>query len=126
LLVQARHAKLSLLAPRKKTSGGTSPRTSAREFAVVLEDVRSQFKVFGEAFLGLRDQMTAGFEQVDRRFEQVDGEIGLLKAAVIEQSRELREIRVAVSRLEDKVDKKVDRVEVEAIVEEVLARPRPH
>jgi chromosome segregation ATPase len=56
----------------------------------------------------LDDKVTAGFAQVDLRFERVEHEVGLLKVAVIEQGRELK--------------KKVDRDEVEAIVERVVAR----
>ena len=115
----------------------------AEGVSVVLEDMRSQFKVFGEALQGfreefssglqgLREEVSAGFEQVARRFEQVDHrfegidrelghlkrEVVLVKATVIDTSREVREIRGAL-------EKKVDRDEVEAIVERVIARPRP-
>jgi predicted RNase H-like nuclease (RuvC/YqgF family) len=60
---------------------------------------------------GLRHDMEAGFEQVDRRFDR-------LEAAVLEHTRELKELRVAV-------DRKVDRDQVEGIVERVIAGTSP-
>jgi hypothetical protein len=123
------------VASRKKRPTVRSP-TLARGFSVVVEELRLQFKVFGEALGALRDEVAAGFEQVDRRFEQVDhrlgkveGEVGflrkelvLVKTVVVEHSGELKEIRGAVARLEQKVDKKVDREQVVAMIERVVAR----
>ena len=137
------------MAARKKSL--VEPRASAgdREFTVVLEDLRSQFKVFGEA-------MASGFARVDRRldgmdhrldgmnhrldgtdhrldgmdhrldgmdprFDHLDREMGLVKSAVLAHSHELKEIRGAIERIERT---KVDRDEVEAIAERVIARSR--
>jgi len=118
-----------------------------RAFAVAVEQLRGDFKVFGEALGGLRQhvdeelgglrqQMTEGFAAVDRRFEAVDrrfervehdlgdvkrelGEVkvdlGLVKSAAMTHTRELREIRSALGN-------KVERGEVEAIVEHAVAR----
>jgi hypothetical protein len=101
-----------------------------RAFAVVVETLRGDFKVFGEALSGFRAEVRADFERVDREFislrtevqslrtevhagfERVDRELGLVKSAVLEHGRQLREIR----------DRKVDRDEVEGIVQGVLAR----
>jgi hypothetical protein len=91
----------------------------------------------------LRQEMLAGFaevhrrfqevdrrfQEVDRRFEAVDGrfdrvehdiaeirqDVGLVKIAVLDHARELKEVRVAL-------EKKVDRDEVEGIVHRVIAR----
>ena len=78
-------------------------------FTVVLEDIRSQFRVFGEALQGIRETMDARFGAVDSRFdavdrrfdavERADGELALVKVAVLENTRELKELRGAVSRL---------------------------
>jgi archaellum component FlaC len=62
---------------RKKTTARSSAGAARRApgsqaFTVVLEEVRSQFKVFGEALESLSEKVDRGFEQVDRRFEQVD------------------------------------------------------
>ena len=53
-----------------------------------------------------------------------DRELGLVKATIIEHGGELREIRGSLKRVEDGMVRKVDRDEVEAIVERVVARPR--
>lgn len=105
----------------------------AGAFAVVLETLRGDFKVFGEALAdvkaevhdvrvdvrNLRAETQAGFERVDRGIADVKREIadvkvdlGLVKSAVLEHGRELRDIR----------DRKVGRDEVEGIVQGVLAR----
>ena len=132
---------------------------SDRGTAILVEDMRAQFRVFGEALEGLRDQVVSGFDQVRQRFdgvdarfdridrrldgmdtrfdgvdarfdridrrldgmdtrfdgvdarlERVDREIGLLKSAVLENTRE---IRAEVRRLDDR---KVDREEIDAII----------
>jgi methyl-accepting chemotaxis protein len=118
--------------PPKSTS------SDARAFAVVLEEIRAQNKVFGEGQQLLREQMAAGFEEVNRRFEQVDDrfqqvdrhfehieqdvaelrqDVGLVKIAVLEHSRGLKEIRVGL-------DKKVDRDEAEEMVQRVVSSGR--
>ena len=121
--------------------GPPKPRPDgARAFAVVVEQLRGEFKGFGEALGGLREetigaigglrqQMTDGFAAVDRRFERVEHELdevkrdlgelkvdlSLVKSAATTHSRELREIRSALGN-------KVERGEVEAIVEHAVAR----
>jgi hypothetical protein len=66
--------------------------------------------------------MTDGFAAVDRRFERVDRDLvevkvdlALVKSAVTMHTRELRETRGALGN-------KVERGEVEAIVEHTAAR----
>ena len=103
------------MAARKKKPSGLAS-AGAHEFAVVIEEIRGQFKVFGEALHGFRDSVDQRFEridqrferidqrfdQVDRRFDRVDQDIALLKSAVLEHGRELKEIRAELV-------KKVDR-----------------
>jgi chromosome segregation ATPase len=135
---------------RKKRPMKPDPMGAA--FVVVLEDLSSKFNVFGEALQGFRDEVTQQFEQIDRRFEQVDRRfeqidsrfeqidsrfeqadcrVGRLELAVLENSRGIREIRgelgdvrATVTRIESALAAKVDRQEVEAIVERALARQR--
>jgi chromosome segregation ATPase len=130
------------MAGRKSGPSVPAP-DGARAFTVVLEQLRGEFKVFGEALDGLRQHMTDRFDAVDRRFDAVDrrfervehelgevkqdlGEVqrdlaevkvdlGLVKSAATTHSRELREIRGALGN-------KVERGEVEAIVEHVVVR----
>jgi hypothetical protein len=142
-----------MMADRKK-GPPMPPPDGERAFAVVVEQLRGEFKVFGEALGGfrqqfgeelggLRQQMTDGFERVDRELGEVKrdldevkldlgdvkrdlgevkrdlGEVkvdlGLVKSAVTTHTRELREIRGALGN-------KVERGEVEAIVEHAVAR----
>jgi uncharacterized protein YggE len=72
---------------------------------------------------------------MDARLDRTDGGLSLVKAAVTENARELREVRStlaehgvelrelrgAVLRIEGALDAKVNRDEVEAIVERALA-----
>jgi hypothetical protein len=95
----------------------------ARAFTIVLEEIRAQNKGFGEgqellreSHELLREEMRAGFAEVDRRFEHVDRrfdrieqDVGLVKIAVLDHARELKEIRVALGN-------KVDRHELETLV----------
>jgi chromosome segregation ATPase len=163
---------------KKKTPSSHSDGGSGEAFVVVLEDIRSQFRVFGESLQGLREHMDDRFEAVDRRFEAVDkrfdevdrrfeavdkrfdevdkrfeavdkrfdevdkrfdrlegrvgrgeGDLALVKTAVLENSRtladhgrELREIRAVVTASAVRLDEKVSRVEVEDIVERAIAK----
>ena len=139
------------MAVRKKKGTRARASASARGVGVVLEDLRSQFKVFGEALQGTREQMTSefaavraemtsesaaaraetatGFAQVDREIGHLKTDLGFVKRAVTGHSRELREIRVelketkaAVVRIEGALARKVDRDELEAIVQRARER----
>jgi hypothetical protein len=111
-----------VVAAKKKTSVRVT-QPNGHAFTVVLEDLRSQFRVFGEALQGLQqnmaqqfaemnarfEQIDARFEQIDARFDRVEADIGVMKLAILENTRELadhgrqlREIRVA---LDNKVDR---------------------
>jgi hypothetical protein len=125
-----------MMAGRKKSSP-VSPPDGARAFAVVVEQLRGEFKVFGEALGGLRQQVTEEIgglrqqvteeigglrQEMNDRFDRVEHELGevkvdlaLVKSAVTTHTRELREIRSALGN-------KVERGEVEAIVEHAVAR----
>jgi hypothetical protein len=86
-----------------------------RAFAVALESVRGDLRVVGEALQaqgdalqGFREEVGARFDEVDAQFRQVgahfnrvDTDLGLLKSAVIENTRELRQVRAV---LDAKVD----------------------
>jgi archaellum component FlaC len=116
----------------------------------VVEQLRGEFRVFGEALGGLRQQMNDRFERVEhelgevkrdvgevkrdldevkrdvgevkrdlgevqRELVEVKVDLGLVKSAATTHTRELREIRSALGN-------KVERGEVEAIVEHAVAR----
>jgi len=132
--------KKKMPARKKAGKGGAEPPDSGSrdQYTVVLEDLRSQFKVFGEGLRAvdekvdrLDQRVTSGFERVDRELGLVkvaigdhDRQLGLVKAAIVDNSAEVREIRASLKRVEDGMAKKVDREEVEAIVERAVARPR--
>lgn len=107
---------------KKRTTAGRAPKATAEsQFTLVLEDLRGQFKVFGEALEGLREHIDRRFEQVDKRFEQVDRrfeladkrfdsierQLGLLTDAVRTHSKELQGI---VTRLDDH-DRRIGKLE---------------
>ncbi len=137
-----------MAARRKRSDRDASG--SWRAVGVLLEDMRGQFRAFGEALSVLDDKvtaldgkvaaldgkvaaldgkvaaldgkvaaldsrvtaldvrMTAGFARVDQRLDRVEHELGLVKSAVLEHGRLLKQ--------------KVNRDEVEAIVERAIAR----
>ena len=108
------------MAARKKSP--TKAASANAAFVVVLEDLNAKLNVFGEALQGFRDEVAKQFEQVDRGF-------GRVELAVLENSREIREVRgelgevrATVTRIESALAAKVDREEVEPMVERVLAR----
>ena len=101
----------------KKRTGGASTIPDAHGFTVVLEDLRGQFQVFGEALQGLRDR-------VEARFASVDRELGLVTSVLLEHGRQLTEIRQSVETIETNLDAKVDRTEVVTIVEGGLSKLR--
>jgi chromosome segregation ATPase len=81
-----------------------------------LGGLRHEMGVLRDELGGLREEMRAGFAQVDRRFEHVDRrldrleqDVGLVKIAVVDHSRDLKEIRAALGN-------KVDRHELETLV----------
>jgi septal ring factor EnvC (AmiA/AmiB activator) len=128
---------------KKETGESRAAGPNAQAFTVVLEDLRGQFSVFGESLHGLRQEMERRFDVVDQRFEavdrrfdamdrrsdamdqrfgRVDRDLGLLKTAVLDNSRELKAVGQAVAAMAGALDEKVDRAEVEEIVERVLDR----
>ena len=101
-------------------------RPTLHEVAVLLETMRGEnrkavqivdarLQSFREEFQTFREDVDASFQKVDTRFDRVEHDIVLIKDAVIETTRELKRNWVAV-------DKKVDRDEVEGIVEGVVHR----
>jgi hypothetical protein len=95
----------------------------------------------------LRDEMRAGFDASNRRTERVEGtlagvekklegvegrlgrvehEVVLLKDAVLEHGRELKKHGRQLEELRSAVDKKVDRAEVEGIVQRAVGGSGTH
>jgi hypothetical protein len=126
------------MAKKKTAESRAAPQAApdAQTFTVVREDLRGQFSVFGESLQGLRQEMERRFDVVDQRFEQVDcrldamdlrfrrvdGDLGLLKAAALDNSRELKAVGQAVAAMAGVLDEKVGRADVEEIVERALEK----
>ncbi len=72
--------------PNKKSQNGHA-------FTVVLEEMRGQFRVFGEALSGLREEMNRRFDRVEGDIGVMKTDVGLLKTAVVEHGRQLKWIR---------------------------------
>ena len=99
------------------------PPPDDRAFAVVLEGVRSDFKVFGESLAAFRDEVRCELQDVHRQFqgvhgrlERVEHELVLLKEVALEHGRELKEHGRELVALRVAVQTKVDRQDVEAMV----------
>lgn len=111
------------MAPAKKRMSKVrkpaSPPDAAHQFTIVVEEIRAQGEVFGEGLQLLREQVQVGFAEVAHRFEQIDRRLGRVEDAVVQHGRELKLQGVQLRAI---AEKKVDREEVEAIVERVIAR----
>jgi len=142
------------MAARKKRLEELLDAAAARGAAVVGEQMRGELRAFGEGLESLREQMTRGFAETNRRFEQVDRrfdafdrelahvkddvahlkddvaqvrhELGQVKDAVLAHRGQLREVNTQLGELRVAVDRKVDRDEVEGIVERAVARAVGH
>jgi hypothetical protein len=109
-------------ARKKKLPSGRVRSVTPEAFAAFAQEVRGQFAEIGNQFKGfdarlvdLREHMDQRFDQVDARFGRVDEDLGRLKDASSKHTEQLKDIQRALP-------KKVDREEVEVIVEQVLAR----
>ena len=94
---------------RAKSEHNGNGAAEARALAVVVEEQRAQFKVFGEALQGLRDEMNGRFDGVDREIAFVKTDLSLVKTAVVETNRDMKELRRTVEELDAR---KADRDEL--------------
>jgi chromosome segregation ATPase len=90
------------MAARKKTvkqqqGGNGNGVADARALAVVIEEQRAQFKVFGEALQGVRDNLTDLRGEMDRRFDGVDREIALVKGEIVVVKGDLSAVKGELS-----------------------------
>ena len=90
-------------------------RGESRAVGEVVNRLEARLEGFQEGVDARFRQVDARFDRVDIRLDRVEHDVVLLKDAVIENTRELKHLRVAV-------DKKVDRDEIEPIVEGILRR----
>lgn len=58
-------------------------------YTVVLEEIRHNFKAFGEGLNGLRDEMRSGFKEVHQRLDRVELDISVIKIDMSDVKRTL-------------------------------------
>lgn len=88
------------MAVKKRRAGASNG--AAHTFAVVVEDLRAQFKVFGEQLAGTNskiDQLDTKIDAVDAKVEAVRGEVHDLRGEVQDLRGEMGFVKVAVLEL---------------------------
>lgn len=87
------------MAARKKAGGGPL----GADVAVILEDIRSKFSVFGEALQGMQEHMEREFREVRRDLGEVRRDLALVQSATLTHSREIRALQQDVRELRGEV-----------------------
>jgi len=129
------------MAARKRTiDEATAEAIATRAGTVVLEQMQGHFRAFGESLDGLRERMEQRFDGVEQRFDRVEQRLDRVERVVHEHERQLRDVQAQLgdvhTQLRDMnaqlgdlrvaVDRKVDRDEVEGIVERAVGRVVGH
>ncbi len=117
------------MATRKQTTRNTfhTPSTTdAGPLALILEDMRDQFRVFGEGLTALSEKMDAGFAGLNQRMDSLERRMGVLEsrmdrlehrqlaleAAVTQHSVEIRELRAEVGFIRAALERKAQAEDV--------------
>ena len=98
--------------------------------AVLLEDLRSQFRVFGEALQGQRDALqrlddkaTAGFNAQDVRLQRLETGVSVLRTDVSDVKERLGHVEIRLEGVETRLESVETRLEsVETGLESVETR----
>jgi chromosome segregation ATPase len=80
------------------------------QYTIVLEDLRGQFKVFGESLADVKRDVKAVKKRVDETFE----EVGNIKVEITEIKSDITEIKgeiVEIKKRLDSIEKRLDRLE---------------
>lgn len=85
------------MAKRKKDEGIPPERATN----VLLEDMRSEIKKIAEGHSGLPRKL----EEHDKEFEKIDQRFDILEGAVSENGRDIKELKVNVKQINEKLDK---------------------
>jgi hypothetical protein len=109
-------------ATARSSAGAARRAPGSQAFTVVLEEVRSQFKVFGEALGSLSEKVDRGFEQVDRRFEKIEHRLDGIDVRLDGLTRDMGLVKTAVLDPHRELGTKVNREEVHAEVERAVER----
>lgn len=86
---------------------------TAREVAVLVEDFRSQFRVFGEGQKALREEfngmkiafkgLNKGVERIDLRLIKVEEDVGNLKGMVAKNTEDITAINTRLGHIEQDI-----------------------
>ena len=76
-----------------------SSKKTRDEYTVVLEDIRSEFRVFGEGLQQLDNKMANGFQELKTELEFVKEELGLIRHNQVTRD-EFKFLEARVTRLE--------------------------
>jgi len=86
------------------------------QYTVVLEDLRSQFKVFGEGLLGLNQKVDNHTEKLESITEKLDNHSAILDS----HTEMIAQIMVNVTEIKHELKQKVDREEFAKLEKRVL------
>lgn len=117
---------------KKVSKSKKSDKNDTRDqFTVVLEDLRSQFKVFGEGLLGLNEKVYKGFKRMDDKFDEVDIRFIEVNTRLDDHSKILdshsemiAQIMMDVTEIKNDLKQKVNRSEFEKLEKRVLMLER--
>jgi|GEM_PF-1596580 len=86
----------------KKVEKSNHVASQKDQYTVVLEQLNSQFKAFGESLKGLRDKVDDGFDRVDKRLDKIDLRFDRFE---IETAENFKIVKNYLSRVTDDLDR---------------------
>jgi hypothetical protein len=107
---------------RKRPAGEKLDAT--RAFSIVVEEMRGHFRAFGEQLGALSGDvavMKGDIAVMKGDIVEMKGDIAVMKGDIVEMKGDIALLKIAVLDINRELKKKVDRDEVEGIVEHVLA-----
>ncbi len=114
------------LKPAKKKS---SKQETRDQYTVVLESLRSDFKVFGEALQMTHERMDRGFTEVNRRLDRLEGRMENVELKLAEHDTRIKQLELAITELikelrDDKKQKEIDALKVRVATLEALIQKK--
>jgi predicted nuclease with TOPRIM domain len=117
------------VAARRRKSEKLPATDETRAFTVVVEQMQGHFKAFGERLDLMDERLCRRLDSVDGRLDRVEGGLHRVEGRLdrVEGRLDgvdgrLDAVDGRLERIENKLDTKVDRDDVEKIVERVVAR----
>jgi predicted nucleic acid-binding Zn-ribbon protein len=93
----------------------------ARQFTVVLEDIRAQNRATIEAVLNLDAKLERTQAENLERFDRLENAVLKLSSDVVQLKSGVGRLEVRVARIEEKLDAKADRADLRAVEARVTA-----